>query len=120
VKARSSCCAGKIFDQLRRDIARDIEERNALRPENAHYAFSLTPDHGKLVVSINTNQLHDLVIFTLTSTGTSVHEHTDKLMFDALLTVNDQRECRFEINGQEYEFWQMRKKALEKLFFETV
>jgi hypothetical protein len=35
----------------------------------------------------------------------------------ATLTLNDMGECRLKINGQEREFWQFRRTALEDLFF---
>jgi hypothetical protein len=40
--------------------------------------------------------------------------------FEATPTVNDEGKCRLKVNGIEREFWQVRRMALEKLFFETV
>jgi len=48
-----------------------------------------------------------------------VNDKDGKKILEATLTLNDSGECRVKIGGQEYELWQMRKKALENLFFKT-
>jgi hypothetical protein len=50
--------------------------------------------------------------------GISVRKD-EGVMFEVMLTLNNEGMCRYKINGQECESWQMRKRALWKLFFET-
>jgi hypothetical protein len=35
-------------------------------------------------------------------------------------TINDEGKCRLKVGGIEREFWQVRRMALEALFFETI
>jgi len=74
-----------------------------------------------VVIFINGNQAgtHAAIKFSNTGKALCVHAEDDTLILEATLTLNDQRQCRFKLNGQEYESWQIRKRALQKLFFET-
>jgi hypothetical protein len=38
-------------------------------------------------------------------------------MFDVTLTFNNEGECRLTVNGDERDFWQVRRMALEELLF---
>ena len=38
-------------------------------------------------------------------------------MFEVTLTFADEGECRLNVNGEDREFWQVRRMALEELFF---
>jgi hypothetical protein len=42
---------------------------------------------------------------------------SDGITFEATVMLNDMGDCKPKINGQERELWQMRRTALEKLFF---
>ncbi len=119
VKERFSCSPSKVFETLKLQAQEDVNVRNSLRPKNADYGFSVVVSGTSFTVLKEGNNLHESVIFSLTEKGITVRDKNDKPMFEATLTLNDEGECRVKINGQEREFWQMRKTALEGLFFIT-
>ena len=51
------------------------------------------------------------------SQSITVRDENDKVMFNAIATINDKGDCRLNVNGQERELWQVRKAALEGLLF---
>jgi hypothetical protein len=40
-------------------------------------------------------------------------------MFAVTLTFNDQGECQLNVNGEERDYWQVRRMALEDLMFHS-
>lgn len=118
VKERHSCTALCMFEKLRNEVKADIEQRNALRPEQAHYGFKFVQsDMAIFSVVREGNQIGRVVRFVLKG-DTIIAETHDEEIFSAMLTLNDVGECRFKINGDERESWQLRKLALEPMFFE--
>jgi hypothetical protein len=118
VKAVGLCSVGKVFDELKLDLKRDVEERNGLLTAAEPYKFTSTPRNGDVIVSLDGNNRHHSVTFSMHTQGITVRSD-DGTTFEASLTLNDEGECRYRVNGQECEPWQMRKRALWKLFFET-
>ena len=116
VKAVALCSVGKMFDELKLDLKRDVGERNDLRAGEP-YMFTATPKNGDVIVSLDGNHIHHSVTFSMHKMGITVR-NDDGAMFEAALALNDEGECRYKVNGQECEPWQMRKRALSNLFFE--
>ena len=117
VKAVSSCSVAQKFSELKLDLERDVEDRNDLvRPGEP--TFTIASNGSKVGVSKAYGKTLSTVIFSMIDKGISVRDD-DGLIFEDMLTINDQRECRFKIGEQELEPWQMRKRALWKLFFES-
>lgn len=117
VKAVSSCSVAQKFSELKLDLEGDVEDRNGLvRPGEP--TFTIASNGSKVSVSKAYGQTLSTVTFSMVEKGVSVR-NDDGLIFEATLTINDQRECRFKIGEQELESWQMRKRALWELFFET-
>jgi hypothetical protein len=57
------------------------------------------------------------VTFSIGANSIIVRDENDTLMFKAFPTVCNDGECRLKVDGQERELWQVRKQALEGLFF---
>jgi hypothetical protein len=55
--------------------------------------------------------------FKLNPPKIEVLDANDARLFDATVTLSDDGECRFMVDGAEREFWQLRKRALEDLFY---
>lgn len=119
VNTAALCSVGKMFDELKLDLKRDVEERNALLTAAEPYKFTATPKNGVVIVSLDGNNVHHSVAFSMSKDGIAVSNDTDGVMFVAALALNDEGACRYKVNGQECGSWQMRKRALWKLFFET-
>lgn len=117
VKERASCSLGIVFEKLKLELEEDVKTRNALRPENAPYSFATLQNGDKFLVLLNSNQVRRAVKFVLGTTVISVLDNENEPMFEATLTLNDTGQCRAKIKGEEREFWQLRRSALEDLFF---
>ena len=117
VTARSLCSLPKVFKELRSQVEEDVKTRNALRPNNSPYKFSLVENGGGFTVLLEAKDVRKSVIFSLTEHAISVRDDKGKPMFDVTLTFNDDGDCKLHVNEQELDFWQVRRMALEELLF---
>jgi hypothetical protein len=119
VAALSACSVGAVFEELKQQVRRDVESRNKLRSEYAHYVFRFIPEGDTFVVLIEGMKIHRTVTFFCRENAIIVQRSKGTPEIEATLTLNDEGECRVKIDGQERELWQMRKMALEELFFHS-
>jgi len=105
-----------VFEKLKLQVQKDVEARNKYLAERRD-AFHVKLDNNRFSIFVPTNPLRPGVVFSVADETIFVKDGKGELMFKATLTLNDEGECRVKINGQEREFWQMRKMALEELFF---
>ena|SRR5271155_962837 len=117
ITARSSCSLPKVFSTLRSQIEQDVKTRNSLRPNNAPYEFSVGEDTSEITVRLAAKELNRSVTFSLADHAILVRDDQGSRMFEVTLSFDDSRKCRFKINGEEREFWQVRRMALEDLMF---
>lgn len=117
VTARFHCSPGQVFEKLKLQIKADIDTRNGLLRETqrVRYTFAMSDTNGSFTV-LTDGAIHHTVTFRLVSDGIEIKDDSDKAVH-ATLTINDEGECVAKINGQERNFWQLRKMALEDLFF---
>jgi hypothetical protein len=121
VSARFKCSVGSIFEQLKLLITQDVELRNKLRIKKneepwfkvvgTDRSFSVIAEHAELAI-------HQTVTFSLNGQDIVVAS-VDGVIFRATVTLNNNGDCKPQIDGQEYDLWQLRKMALEKLFFKN-
>lgn len=117
ITERHSCSLPNVFKELRLQIEQDLKTRNALRPNNAPYEFSLADNNGGFRVFLKAKELEMAVTFSLAEHAILVQDDKGIEMFQVALTFNDQGECKLKINGEERDFWQVRRMALEELMF---
>lgn len=117
VTERSSCSLPNVFKKLRLQVEEDVKTRNALRPNNSPYKFSLVENGGGFTVLLEAKDVRKSVIFSLTEHAISVQDDKGNQMFDVTLTFNDDGDCKLHVNEQELDFWQVRRMALEELLF---
>ncbi len=117
VTERSSCSLPKVFKTLRLQVEEDVKSRNALRPDNSPYEFSLAENAGDFTVRLEAKDLRQSVIFSLSEHAISVRDDKSNPMFDVTLTFTDEGKCKLNVNNQPRELWQIRRMALEELFF---
>jgi hypothetical protein len=121
VNARCECSLAVVFQQLKMQIDADVEQRNLKRSPTPYYAFSVTSTISSITVMLNGNGIQPhLILLKLGDKNIAVYDDNNQLMFEASLTLSDDGQCRLKIKDQEKEFWQFRRMALEKLFFESV
>jgi hypothetical protein len=119
VSKRASCSIEKAFEELKGQVQTDVETRNSLRPQAAHYGFAFKSAGNSFSVSTESNAPSKSIVFVLSKHSISVKDGDGNLILESTVTLNDEGECKPKINGQEREYWQLRRMALEKLFYET-
>jgi hypothetical protein len=117
VTERSSCALPKVFKALRLQVEEDVKTRNALRPNNSPYEFSVAENGDDFTVLLKAKDVHRSVVFTLAEHAILVREDKGDPMFDVTAIFGDEGECRLEVNGEERDLWQVRRMALEGLLF---
>ena len=117
VTARANCSVNEVFEKLRAQVKADVDIRHNLRPHGEMYAFRFISEGPQFIALVEGNKLHHAVIFTLKDGIITVSDDDDNVLFRANVTLNDDGKCVVKINEDERELWQMRKMALEKLFF---
>jgi hypothetical protein len=118
VTERSSCSLPKVFNTLRLEVAEDVKTRNALRPNNSPYEFSIAEKGEDFTILLKTKDAHKSVTFSLAQHGIVVRDDNGDPMFEVTPTFSDEGKCRLNVNGQERETWQVRRMALEELMFQ--
>ncbi|MGB7592132.1 MAG: hypothetical protein WBO19_12925 [Terriglobia bacterium] len=114
VTARACCLPGEAFERLRLQIKKDIDIKNSLLTAQRD-AFAMVDNGDSFSVIVPSNPLRKISFHV--SGEKIIVSRKGKSIFEASLTLNNEAECRLKINGQEYDFWQVRRMALEDLFF---
>ncbi len=124
VTARQQCSLQEVFEALRLGIREDVERRNSNLPGNRTPAAPIL----KIAERAKTIRVywHDMyqqyaglfVEFTLAAQTIIVKDH-DQVLFEAAIGLNDDGDCKVDIFGKQYDLWQTRRKALEKLMFDV-
>lgn len=117
VTKRNSCSLVKVFEILKLEVQQDVETRNSLRPPGASYKFNIVVKPQTFTVYLESNNPHWAIKFGLVEKAIEVRDENDKLILMATPTLSDDGECKLQVGGQERDFWQVRKMALEKFFF---
>lgn len=117
VTERSACSLPKVFSTLRSQLERDVNARNSLRPKYAPYEFSIGEDTNAITVRLEAEELQKSVVFALGDHAITVRDDQGNRMFEMTVSFDDAGRCRLKVNGEEREFWQVRRMALEDLMF---
>jgi hypothetical protein len=118
VTARSECTLVGVFEKLRMQVNQDVDIRNAQLPAQHHYSFRFDSHGTMFTVSVEGNKINGSVRFSYNiSRLIFVHDDKDRELIRAFVTLNNEGRCVVRIAEQDYELWQMRKMALEKLLF---
>ena len=124
VAERGGCSVRQMFEQLRLVIAQDVEAINKhIRPmDERPRSFKIAED--KKTIKVYEDDPHfdsgPSVLFLLKGNVIKVKDgETGQSLFELSITLNDAGECRFTIGGEERDSWQVRRKALEGIFFRS-
>ena len=135
VSVRAECSPAEVFERLRQQVEADVLMRQGKQSLNTGRVFKFvssnvtafaviaeeTPDmwvtHNAIGrVSFNLMN-HKIVV---SGVGIIFERETSAPQFDATATVNSEGQCRLKIQGKELTLWQVRKMALETLFFDAI
>jgi hypothetical protein len=118
VKARAECSLVQAFKTLQLGVQTDIDEINSRIQPGIQMKFYLA-NHGKRFVAVcevNGAPSHEIEFGLKDDSIVVVEDRAVK--FEAHVTLNSAGECKLQVNGEEMEHWQVRRKALEGLFFD--
>jgi hypothetical protein len=120
VTARHKCSAFMLFEKLKLLVSEDVELRNSIRVKNTGEPYFKLLDTGRSAFSVTAEQMerqiHLSVMFNWRGNEITVASGQG-VIFKATVTLNNDGDCKPQIDGKEYDLWQLRKMALEGLFF---
>lgn len=121
VKARAECSVAQMFEMLRLQVGEDVENRNSHPLKLQNCTLKMVPSAKSFSVVFDCDYdayASSSVTFTRTANDIQIRKENEKDPFlVATITLNDEGQCKFKVNGEEKESWQLRRMALEELFF---
>ena len=122
VRARQECSLAFEFNLLRRGVEASTKERISLLPSECATGFSLQKQ-DPYTFGVTRGPVGALAGRSTVVTFILENDHITidggKQPLKITLTLNDEGECRYRINGDgEFKRWQVIRRALEPLFFD--
>lgn len=117
-KLRAECSASVMFKNLQLGIENDIATFNSIPMRDPHEGFSssLTPD-GSVFIVTRRERVGPRVVFFIKGDEIEIRDEASSKTYIASVTLNDEGRCKLKIEDRELELWQVRRLALESLFF---
>jgi hypothetical protein len=119
VTGRALCSLPNVFKELENSVKEDVMTRNALRPANSPYEFSMTEQVNSFTVLLEGKGVHKSIAFSLADHAIVVKDDKGYQMFDVAVKFNEKGECKLIANDEERALWEIRRMALEELLFRT-
>jgi hypothetical protein len=130
VAAQAKCSTQSMFEQLRTRVRADVQHRNAVfnRADDWRFEFHDDGDEFEITRSVSTGmgaqatgrppRVTASVRFA--RNGRRIHVQGEDLdvEFVAIVMLDATGQCRFAVGEAFYADWEIRKMALEQLFFE--
>ena len=124
VSAKARCTAGLMFERLRAGVKQDVERRNALLASDDEFRFEFAEDgEGFEVARLQGSRLARpevaaVVRFEHAGPRINIHSEDVDVAITAILTLDPAGQCRFVVGEALYAEWEVRRLALELLFFD--
>jgi len=122
VGAYATCSAAAMFERLQTRIKEDIRRRNGLFTRKDGWKFEFNGEDADTfeVSRLDGSKIAAVVQFERVGQHINVHGEDVDVDFTALVTVDTSGQCRFIVGEAIYADWELRRMALELLFFEEV
>ena len=114
VTARSECSEIAVFEAMKAGAERDAKMRHNLPETKSGYRFVADRDSFSVVLEGPLGK--HIVRFRIENKSITA-SLDDRPFLKGTVTLSDDGICRLSVEGQDLEFWQFRKRALEHLFF---
>lgn len=124
VSAKAKCTAAVMFERLRAGVKQDVEQRNALVGLDEQYRFEFSEEGEAFDVArlegsrVTRAKVAGLVRFERAGPRIHVGSEDVDVDFTAILTLDPAGHCRFVVGEALYTEWEVRRMALELLFFD--
>jgi hypothetical protein len=120
VTARHECSIAAQFAQVAMLAKQNVARRMALREPHVPMRWELV--EGTREIRVLRERVDVVggevgVILQRTPQGIVVSSTDQSVAFTATVTLNAAGACRFKVDGDELELWQLLQRALEGLFF---
>lgn len=119
--ARLACSVRQMFEELRESVKQDVETWNAHLQDGADRNRFKYTDRGNSIRIYLDSPYDDTsvsVVFSMTRSTIDILDGTNgQKLFFAAIGLNDEGDCKYIVDGKEYDSWQIRRKALERVFF---
>ena len=119
VAGRAACALSKVYKTLKLEVEEDVRERNAMRPQDAPYEFSVVEKGSQFEVVLDAIDLRRSVTFLYEEHAITVLDASGNQMFEVTLVFTEDGKCRMKAKEENRESWQVRRMALEDLLFRT-
>jgi hypothetical protein len=122
VGAQAKCHAPLMFDRLRTRVEEDVRRRNGLLDRQDGWKFEFYSEDDAFEVSrlIAPGKVGAVVQFE--RVGRRIHVQGEDIDVDltAIVALDTNGACRFVVGEAMYSEWELRRMALELLFFEEI
>lgn len=122
VSAQAGCRVDLMFQRLLEGARKDVDRRNAAgfgRRDKWRFEVSVDGDTAfEVVRSGESSRGGAVVTFELDGPRINIAGDGVDVQLTAITSINHSGECRYYIGEQEFLAWEVRKMALEPLFFE--
>ena len=124
VTAQSKCTTALVFDRLRTHVRDDVQRRNGVFNRNDGWKFEFREDGDdfeavRLTSDVRSNVLA-LVRFERHGRRIEVRGEEVDIDLTAIVSIDATGLCRLVVGEVMYSEWEIRKMALEALFFEEL
>jgi hypothetical protein len=113
VSERAKCTPFTMFEVLRSQVEQDTNRRNALNAKLPAGKTFLFQSNGEWFAAVY--QVYGMskgVIFKISQNGVTVRDvESHATLFEGILTISNDGQCRLKVDQTEYDLWQFRKMA---------
>jgi hypothetical protein len=123
VGAQAQCSALSMFERLRTRVREDVQRRNALFERSDRWKFEFYEEDGDFEVERHVpsgatgTSVTAVVRFARQGRRVLVQGEDIDVEFVAIVTLDVSGQCRFLVGEAMYSDWEIRRLALELLFF---
>jgi hypothetical protein len=124
VGAQAKCSAQSMFERLRTRVREDVQKRSSLLDHQDRWRFEFAEEDDEFEVTRlvpdarSGSRVEAAVRFERKGRRIEVHGEDIDVEFVAIVTLDVTGQCRFAVGEAVYVDWEIRRMALEQLFFE--
>lgn len=123
VSAQAGCRVELMFHKLQEGTRADVERRNGVtfgRTDNWRFEFHADADGFEVTRLSGSARTSAVVTFQREGPRINIAGDGVDVQMTAIVGINANGDCRFYIGEGEFLAWEVRKQALDQLFFEEV
>ena len=124
VAAQAKCSAALMFERLGNRVEEDVRRRNSMFERRDGWKFEFYAEDGADVFEVSrlvgNGNVAAVVQFERVGRRIQIQGEDIDVDITAIVTVDTSGMCRFVVGEAIYSNWELRRMALELLFFEEV